>query len=376
MTLKDILWLLVYFAFFDGPRQLGLHLQRRILTRNNSKEMKIIDNKMGWRCILLAIFSVLVFSCKEDENEELWGNWKRLSDFDGIPRCDAVAFSIGNSGYIGTGYDGDERMSDFWEYNTEKNYWIQKADFPGSARNGAVAFAIGSKGYIGTGYDGINKLNDFYEFDPATNTWKKKADFPGTARYGAVGFALGNNGYIGTGYDNNYLKDFYMYNPQSDIWEKIISISGSKRRDASVFTINNKAYVVSGLDNGSYLNDLHVFDAATGEWTEKRKITDSSTDDYDDDYSNIARISAAGFSVNGKGYLAVGSSSSLLSTTWEYDPATDLWQEKTAFEGTIRTEAVGFGIGKYGYVTTGRSSSYYLDDIWSFDPTVEENDED
>jgi len=75
--------------------------------------------------------------------------------------------------------------------------------------------------------------------------------------------------------------------------------------------------------------------------------------------------------VNGKVYLTLGSSSSLLNTTWQYNPTTDLWDQYTDFEGTTRTEAVGFGIGNYGYVTTGRSNSYYLDDIWKFDPSVE-----
>ncbi len=324
-------------------------------------------------CLGLFVFllgAAVLTSCDKEDEEETMGDWIKMSDFDGYPRCDAVAFTIGNLAYVGTGYDGEKRMSDFWEYNPDKNYWTQKANFPGPARNGAVAFAIGSKGYVGTGYDGTNRMNDFYEFDPSTNTWKKKANFIGSERYGAVGFSLGDKGYIGTGYDGIYQKDFYSYSPSSDTWTKIISIGGSKRRDANAFTINGKAYVVSGLDNGSYLTDLWEFDPATGEWTKKREIYDKSDEKYDDDYANIARISAATFTIGGKGYLTLGSSSSLLSTTWEYNPATDLWKELTSFEGTIRTEAVGFGIGNYGYVATGRSSSYYLDDIWRLDPTL------
>lgn len=328
------------------------------------------QKKMYWRMFVLLFGVAALVSC-DDEDDTSMGDWTKMSDFDGYPRCDASGFTIGNLAYVGTGYDGEDRMSDFWEYNSDKNYWTQKASFPGAARNGAVAFSIGSKGYLGTGYDGTTKLKDFYEYDPATNTWKKKADFAGTGRYGAIGFSLSDMGYIGSGYDGNYLKDFYSYSPATDTWTKIISIGGSKRRDANVFTISGKAYVVSGLDNGSYLTDLWVYDPATGEWTEKRDIYNSSDDDYDDDYANIARISACAFAINGKGYLTLGSSSSLLSTLWEYDPTTDLWISRTGFEGTIRTEAVGFGIGNYGYVVTGRSNSYYLDDIWKLDPAVE-----
>ena len=125
--------------------------------------------------VLVLILAVPFFhSCKPDE-VVLVGNWVELSDFDGIPRTDAVGFSIGNKGYIGTGYDGDERRVDFWEYDITKNTWTQKADFPGVARNGAVGFGTDTKGYIGTGYDGKNRLKDFYEYDPASNTLDQKS---------------------------------------------------------------------------------------------------------------------------------------------------------------------------------------------------------
>ena len=73
---------------------------------------------------------------------------------------------------------------DFWEYNpsTTANTWTQKADFGGTARYEAVGFSIGSKGYIGTGCDGSSYTKDFWEYDPAANTWTQKADFGGTAR--------------------------------------------------------------------------------------------------------------------------------------------------------------------------------------------------
>jgi N-acetylneuraminic acid mutarotase len=215
-------------------------------------------------------------------------------------------------------------------------------------------------------------MNDFYAYDPATNTWEKKADFKGTARYGAVGFVVDGKGYMGSGYDGNYLKDFYEYSPSTDTWTQIVSIGGSKRFNANSFVLESKGYVISGLDNGSYLSDMWSYNPSTGSWSEMRKIYDADDDNtFDDDYTSIARINAVGLEINGKGYLATGGTGTLLSTVWEYDPATDLWVERTSFEGLSRTDAVGFSIGSRGYVTTGRSSSYYLDDIWSFDPKAE-----
>lgn len=326
--------------------------------------------------LLLGTMLLTINSCIEDDEEIYTGDWTERSDFDGIPRSDGVGFSIGKSGFIGTGYDGEDRLNDFWEYDSENDWWVQKADLPGPARNGAVGFSLDGKGYIGTGYDGDYKLNDFYEYDPDSNSWRKRADFPGSGRYGAVGFGLEGKGYIGTGYDDNYLKDFYEFSPETNEWKQIISIGGSKRRDATAFVIYDKAYVVSGLDNANYLSDFWAFDAASGTWEEKREITNSDDDNsYDDEYIDIARINGVAFSINGKGYLTLGSTSSVTSSTWEYDPVTDLWEPKTNFEGAGRTEAVAFGIGDYGYIATGRSGSYYLDDIWRFEPFANYDDE-
>ena len=90
--------------------------------------------------------------------------------------------------------------------------WQSKANFGGTARYGAVAFSIGNKGYIGTGYDGSYK-NDFWEFDPSTNAWTQKANFGGAARFSAVAFSIGTKGYIGTGYDGSYKNDFWEFGP-------------------------------------------------------------------------------------------------------------------------------------------------------------------
>ena len=305
-------------------------------------------------------------SC-ESSSSTLIGNWMSLSDFDGLPRSDAVGFSIGTTGYIGTGFDGDERLNDFWAYDVSANSWTQKADFPGIARNGAVGFGTDTKGYIGTGYDGTNKLKDFWEYDPSTNKWTQKADFSGTARYAALGMAIANIGYLGTGYDGNYLKDFWQYDPDTDTWTQKNSIGGSKRRDATCFVINGKGYITTGIDNGTYDTDLWEYDPATEAWTKKRAISNISTDTYDDAYADIVGIYKVGFTINGKGYLVTGGQTTGVKV-WEYNPATDLWIARTSFEGSARADAVGFAIGDLGYLTTGKNGTYYFDDLWSFDP--------
>ncbi len=216
----------------------------------------------------------------------------------------------------------------FGSTDPQLNQWTQKANFPGSPRNGAVGFGTDTKGYIGTGYDGTNKLKDFYEYDPVTNTWDTIANFAGTARYGAVAFSIDNQGFVGTGDDGNFLKDFWEYDPSTKQWTQIISLEGGKRRDAVAFVVNGKAYVCTGIDNGSYEDDMWEYDPIANDWSQKRYISNRSDDDYDDDYSAIVGTNKVAFSLNGKGYVATGGKGTVGTSVWEYNPDSDLWVAK------------------------------------------------
>jgi len=322
---------------------------------------------------LIYVFMVLVLfsGCSKDVTEYI-GNWIKKSDFEGIPRGNAVSFVLGDKVYFGTGYNSDqedEYLKDFWMYDTARDFWTKLSDFPGEARIGGVAFTINGKGYMGLGYNGKVKLKDFWEFDPTTNIWTRKTDFGGSARYGAVGFALANKGYLGTGYDDNDNRDFWEYNPTTNQWTQIASIGGSKRQDAVAFTINEKAYVCTGINNGTNLTDLWQFDPATGAWTQK-------TDIDNDDSWTITRSNATAFTLGNKSYVGLGYSSGVRGDIWEYDPATDLWTDKTDFEGSARQNAVSFVVNDRAYIASGRSSSYYFDDIWEFKPNDELDEDD
>jgi len=313
-------------------------------------------------------------SCGGDDDDDLIGKWYRMSDFDGLARSDASSFTIGTKGYLVGGYDGKKRLSDLWEYDMQLDFWTQKADMPGIARNSAVAFAVNSKGYIGTGYDGDNNLKDFWEYDPSGNVWTQKADYPGSARYGAVAFGLSGKGYVGCGYDGNYLKDFYSFNPTSDSWEQIISIGGSKRMGATSFVIDDIAYICCGQNNGDYIYDFWKYDQSSGMWTQLRDISNTSDDDYDDDY-NIVRTNGVSFVIDGSAYLACGESGSVRSDSWKYIPSQDLWENVAKFKGTARTATASFSNGERGFVVSGKSSTYRFDDIWELHPYEYDDDD-
>jgi N-acetylneuraminic acid mutarotase len=324
----------------------------------------------------LAFSCFLIQSCtKSSTTTTKVGNWVRRGDFDGVARGEAVSAVLNNKLYAGLGFDGTNRLSDFWEYDGAADLWRRKKDFPGTPRNAAVAFSAGGKVYVGLGYDGVNKLNDFWQYDPVADSWTQVANFGGSARYGATAFTLNDKGYVVAGFDGNPSKEMWMYDPGTNTWT-IKTGPGSKRYDAVAFVINNIAYLVTGTNNGTYNNDFWAYDPASDAWTEKRKITNSSTDNYDDLYTTIIRSAAAAFVIDGKGYLAVGQNGGYLTNVWEYDPVADTWLEKTSFQGTTREGAIGFSLNNRGYVGLGRSSAIRLDDVREFQPTVAENDND
>ncbi len=303
------------------------------------------------------------------------GNWVKRSEFEGNARTEAASFVIGDTAYIGTGYDGSVRYTDFWAFDPAKNFWIQKAQFPGVARNSAVGFAVGTKGYIATGYDGLNRLGDTWEYNQATNTWVRKADFAGSARYDAVAFGINDKGYISTGFDGGYTKDLWEFTPtggtnNSGVWAQKVSLGGTKRSGAIALVYNNKAYVVTGINNGTTVSDFWMFDPATAAWTQLRDIANISSDPFDDDYTDIVRDNGVGFIIGTKAYITVGENGSYVKKTWEYDFSQDTWARKTTYERSERTGGVGFTVKGRGFVACGRNSTYYWDDIDEFQPDV------
>jgi N-acetylneuraminic acid mutarotase len=328
---------------------------------------------------IILISSIAILSSCNDEEEvsELLGNWVERSDFEGIARSSAVAFTIGEYAYVGTGFNNsqDEYYADFWRYDAKLNFWQQIADLPGNSRSSAVAFSIDDKGYVGTGYDGDDELSDFWQYDPSSNSWTPKTDFAGSARRSAVGFSLDGKGYIGTGYDGNNLKDFWQYDPSSDSWTQIPSLGGSKRKDAFAFTIGNTAYVGGGSHNGSFERDFWALNAVDidSEVFPWQQLADL---DEDDDYYDILREDAAAFSIDNRGFIATGNSGFITSSVWEYNPGSDFWEEKTPFEGSSRVDAIAFTINNRAYLTAGRNGSAFYDDIWEFYPTEEYDEED
>jgi N-acetylneuraminic acid mutarotase len=338
----------------------------------------------------VVVSSLLLSSCTKSTTTTLEGNWVRRSDFSYSARAFAVSFVINNTAYVMGGYGAFvdstgkstlKSLNDLYVYNLTKDSWTKKADFPGTGRIYATGFSANGKGYVCLGQDDNGfYLKDCWEYDPTLDKWTKKANFGSTPRYGAIGFGIGTVGYVGTGFDGGYKRDFWKFDPTGGpdgTWTQLDGdIPGQSRMGACSFIINGKAYIVGGINNGNMVPDFSVYDPAQNTWTGLRKITNSiTTETFDDLYTTITREWGSAFVMNSKGYLTLGDMNGNFgsaATTWQYDPATDLWLQMTTFEGSSRQGAVAFtlqdGSQDRGFITTGQSGSYRFSDLWEFMP--------
>ncbi len=273
--------------------------------------------------------------------------WNNKAGFGGTGRRNAVGFSIGGKGYMGTGDAGglSTMKKDFWEYDPIGDTWTQKADYKGNPVSQATGFSIGTKGYVGLGNLGGK---EFYEYNPASNAWTRKGDFRGTALIAATGFSIGNIGYIGAGLDPTgyYKNDFWSYDPAGNSWVQKAFFGGVPRKGAVGFSIGSKGYMGVGDNNGLQgFNDFWEYDPATDSWAIKQGYPLNSK--Y-----------ATGFSIGSKGYISspTGNNDNYL---FEYNPTTNKWLNKAS--SPQRLWAASFSIGGKGYIGTGEHGSFYND---------------
>ena len=216
--------------------------------------------------------------------------------------------------------------------------WRQMKNFTlAGDRWAPVAFTIDNKGFVGLGEELIEdddtpqhgaSMNDLWMYDQITDTWTRMADFPGKGRFWATAFVINGRAYVGAGRDSSQqFNDFYVYTPPPDnTWDTVAALP---------FTVR----------------------------------------------------SAAGFSINGKGYLCGGYSNSYipgnvinLNTLFEFDPAQNngkgAWRQVVSFPGPGRKNMVSFvlngkayvGCGKDGFNDETISDGQPYNDFYCFDP--------
>jgi N-acetylneuraminic acid mutarotase len=203
------------------------------------------------------------------------GKWTQIADLPVNPgttgRYGAVAGSVGGFGYVGCGFDGNNEK-DFYKYDPTSNTWSTFAGFPGDKRVNAVAFTVNNVLYVGTGINNGQYVTDFYAYDPAKDAWTAKNqlanisnsttsyDNSKVARAQAVAFTVGNFGYIATGSNGAVLNTCYQYDPTQDLWTAMSNFPSTGRNNAVGFGIGNFGYVGTGRSGSTPFDDFLTFD--------------------------------------------------------------------------------------------------------------------
>lgn len=279
--------------------------------------------------------------------------WTQKASLPGSSRHSSIGFSIGQYGYIGTGYSNGVCLNDLWRYDPVSNSWSQMATLPGVGRYGASSFVINNQGYVGVGQTTSIALTDFYKYDPVTNQWTSIANFIGLPIYTAVSFALNGLGYVATGYApiSNYV---YQYNPGTNTWQQRANFSGIARQSAASFVVHDTAYVTTGYDGMSALNDFWRFNQLSDTWTQLQSIPGNP------------RYGAIGLTVNNNGIITNGGdvAGNYYTDCYQYMPAINQWLTIAQFPGVGRRHSASFNIGPDGYISCGVSAAGVLNDLW------------
>jgi N-acetylneuraminic acid mutarotase len=372
--------------------------------------------------MLLAIF----FSCtKTKTSTTSTGLWVSRAQLTGITAFGAAAsFTVNNLAYVGTGLNPltpTQKLTTLFKYtpavipsiptgfDSAFGSWTQMQAFPGQPRSNAVGFNIGNTGYIGSGLanDGVTALADFYAYNATANTWSPidsihtaSTSYP---RFDAVAFSFDTTAYVLTGTNgSDYFNDIWRYSPTANTWIQQANLPGSNRSGAISFVYKNQGYIVTGYTPGNLwaINNLAydfwsftpANDSSNTAWTRLRDIYHTSAASFDAGYTNIIRNHGSGFLILGqpdgdKAYVTLGSNNGAdITSTWEYDFASDLWTAKSSFQGTPRASAVGFTLtgdvpptagvsATRGFVATGlnQGASAAFSDCYEFFPNQGNN---
>lgn len=293
----------------------------------------------------------------------------------------AVGFAIGSKGYIGSGRNGSIYLRDFWQYDPSTDTWTQIQDlgYPviGTNRAFAVAFSIGNYGYVGTGLNssGQQVLSDWWRYNPLTNTWDTPpGNFPGVPRQGAIAFVINGKAYVGGGksalFGENY-GDFFKYDPNlsGGTWTSVSPLpGGAVLANSSSFALYGKGYCLGGnyVDGNLFVTDeMYNYTPSSGQGSWQFL-----------GYMNLGnRDHALGLATSTNGYLCggtgVGSTASgNFDDLWEFDPALtpNDWVKKNTFPFGGRHYMAGFVINDRLYFGTGSDPANRFGDFWEYDP--------
>ena len=304
-------------------------------------------------------------------------SWSKRSTFGGQKRTRAVAFSIGNYGYVGMGEDTVEMThNDLWRFDPSLNTWAQMTTATQiSTRRNATAVTIGTKGYVGLGADSSVSwagtiLADWWEYDPGLNDWSQKANYPGGfdisgftgvgGVYFSTAFAIGTKGYVCGGKFGSdlYGTDLWEYDPQLDQWTRMADFPGQDRYQLSSFALEGRGYVGMGVDHDLFRKDWWEYDPILDSWSQVADLPGSE------------RGAASTFVLGQRGFVVFGGDGGYKDELWEYNSFSNTWTIRANFSGGERKNAIAFAVGDTAYAGIGSGPSGKRRNFYAYSPLL------
>jgi len=226
------------------------------------------------------------FTARRSNSEKMsniWG-WSRVeldkekdSPGEVVKPCQRslhVAAVLNDCIYIFGGYDGSNRVNDFYEFNIEKKTWslYPAGGQPPTPRDRHVGVVHGNSFYVFAGFDGTQRVNDFFEFSFDSNQWSPvvpSSGFAPTPRHSHAAVVHGRTMFVFGGYDGSYRSDFHEYDFLSCIWSPV-SATGRvprARYRATAVVYSSSMFLFGGHDGTRHLNDVNIFDFESRSWS-------------------------------------------------------------------------------------------------------------
>lgn len=152
-------------------------------------------------------------------------------------------------------------------------------------------------------------------------------------------------------------------------FEKITTMPGNGRSSAVAFSINGKGYVALGRNSsGEALKNCWQFDPVTVSWVQK------------DSFPGTARVKAIAVTAGEKVYVGLGfnnkysvysDKSAYLKDFWLYDPENDIWTQKDSFPGSATDACVSFEYNDNIYVGGGFNGMGFSKELWRYNPATD-----
>ncbi len=309
-------------------------------------------------CCLITLNACQEQTTKKDVQQQLvldsLGKWSKITDFSNPPIELMASFRIGSKGYLVGGWDGSKALNQTLEFDPVFNQWKALSPIPNKGVYQTTSVVCMGKAFLIGGSSNEGLLGNYvWEYQPQKDKWVQKKDFPGKSRYAAASFCSNNSIYYGTGITINdkqevVLNDWWVFHPEKNSWQQLKNLPNDGLAFAVAMNLNEQGYLGMGLEQADSSIWL-AYDDFKDQWIPKKS------------FPGVVGKHQSSLVIQKKGYVQVGNS----NHCWEYDPLMDNWLPlKTA--PFIKSGAGAFSIGYKGYFVGGSANGVLKKDAWEF----------